>query len=542
MFRPSKIVVGLLNGRPLSTLLVVLLYPLMWVLAFKAAVALNVAPGVSAWFPPAGLTFAFLLRFPKAWPLAYFGVGYVVWAAPYATGIVSIVLSILISPTVYIAGTVLLRRIVKGEFDFSRQTHIAGFIIVSLLISAVAGFGNVLNFCIDGIIPWTDGSAMAVRFFIGDSLGIVAIAPTLLLLDRPWLPYFRRYPGWTLWLGLAATAAILYLEVAEIILGHDQGGLSYFVLLPIAWNTVAFGALGAALSSLLVNVSVAVASIIDGDHPVLAGAPYFMLSIAYFSLLVAGMVENLQAIQRRVRQQEARLNKAYHHFATVETAAKLAHEVRQPLASASVYVQSLRDSLQRNALNEKDLADVTRRIDRELKRLREIIALNQEQIGSAGTECEIFRFAHALADVAPLLRQISLDHGVHIDIDVERCAALVSGNRTALQQLAVNLVRNACEAMDAGDAGRRALTVEAFDEDAKAILRVTDTGKGFSEEVLEKGHALFHSSKPSGSGFGLPIARAILEKHEGGLDIANTEDGARVTCWLPCAIGGKDER
>lgn len=94
---------------------------------------------------------------------------------------------------------------------------------------------------------------------VGDALGIVTLAPTLLLLDRPWRSHFRQKDGRVLFVGLLATALILYLEVAELLLGHDQGRFSYFVMLPVAWNAVAFGVLGAALSTLLANVSIILA-------------------------------------------------------------------------------------------------------------------------------------------------------------------------------------------------------------------------------------------------------------------------------------------
>lgn len=66
------------NRDGLRKAVIIALYPVVWVLAHKAAVAMNVGPGVSIWYPPAGLTFAFLLRFPRFWPLAYAGIGTVV--------------------------------------------------------------------------------------------------------------------------------------------------------------------------------------------------------------------------------------------------------------------------------------------------------------------------------------------------------------------------------------------------------------------------------------------------------------------------------
>lgn len=116
--------------------------------------------------------------------------------------------------------------------------------------------------------------------------------------------------------------------------------------------------------------------------------------------------------------------------------------------------------------------------------------------------------------------------------ELDGCPAKVLGDRATLQQLAVNLVRNACEAM--ADSSERALMVALSQEDAKAVLRVQDSGPGFPDDTLRSGHALFASAKPGGSGFGLPIARAILMAHGGDMGLANSaHGGACVTCWLP---------
>lgn len=170
-----------------------------------------------------------------------------------------------------------------------------------------------------------------------------------------------------------------------------------------------------------------------------------------------------------------------------------------------------------------------------MQRVREIIAANQAQFDQATGRREVLPLAAVMGDVVPLLRQICDDSGVSAQFELDGCAAKVLGDRATLQQLAVNLVRNTCEAMNT--APQRTLLVALMEENGRAVLRVRDSGPGFAEETLRSGHALFASAKPSGSGFGLPIARAILTAHGGDLDIANNADGgACITCWLPVAL------
>jgi signal transduction histidine kinase len=516
------------------TSLIALLYPVLWVATHEFAVGLNVAPGVSIWYPPAGLTFAFLLLLPRFWPLAYLGIGVVVWWSPYATASLGMLLSWLIPPTGYVLGVGLLRRSIDGKLDLRRQAHIHRFIVASLLVPASVAAMDVLNFCIDGAIPWANFGAMLARFFIGDALGIVTLTPPLLLLNGSWREGMAGKSKRRLFVGLVAVGAILYLEVTGLLLGQDQGRLSYFVMLPVAWNAVAFGIVGAAASTLLANVSITAATIIAPSEHILAGAPYFMLSIGYLSLILAGAVEDREGALRKLRQQDRALDKAYRHFTTYETASKLAHEIRQPLAAASTYAQALNTMATKGSIDTAELPQVTERLEREVQRVREIIAANQAQHDQAVGKRELLSLSKIIGDVAPLLRQICEDSGVQPHFEIDGCVAQVLGDRATLQQLAVNLVRNACEAM--ATASHKALHLDLSQTDGKISLRVRDSGPGFSEDLLRSGHALFASAKPSGSGFGLPIARAILTAHGGDLDIANNDEGgACVTCWLPVA-------
>jgi len=513
---------------------VALIYPILWVLAHKAAVAMNVAPGVSVWYPPAGLTFAFLLLFPRFWPLAYLGIGIVVWWSPYATASINMLLSWLIPPTGYVLGIWLLRRSIGGKLDLRRQSHIHRFIFASLLVPASVAAVNVLNFCIDGAIPWSDYGRMVARFFIGDALGIVTLTPFLLLLDGSGRDVAQDRHKGRFFVGLIAVGGILYLEVTGLLLGQDQSRLSYFVMLPVAWNAVAFGIVGAAASTLLANVSITAATIIAPSEHILAGAPYFMLSIGYLSLILAGAVEDREGALRKLRRQETSLDKAYRHFTTYETASKLAHEIRQPLAAASTYAQALHTMAAKGTIDVSELPQVTERLDREVQRVREIISANQAQHDQSAGKREILSVAEVIGDVVPLLRQICEDNGVSPRLNIDGSTAKVLGDRATLQQLVVNLVRNACEAM--ATASQKTLRVDLGDESGKISLRVRDSGPGFSEDILGSGHALFASAKPGGSGFGLPIARAILTAHGGDLVIANNDDGgACITCWLPVA-------
>ncbi|RAU21656.1 hypothetical protein CU669_11795 [Paramagnetospirillum kuznetsovii] len=510
------------------------IYVSAWIVSFRAAIAMGAAPGVSAWFPPAGLTFAFLLRFPRLWPMAYVGVGYIVATAPYPHSTLAIILSWFIPPTAYVVGIRSLRRWLGSvHIDLANMRHLIAFSIFSLLIPVVAALALIVNFCADGLIPWSNYWDMVLRFSLGDAIGIVTLSP-ILLLSRSDLAAATSGRS-LIWLvaSFVAIGLAIYVETVAVVLGQDQGPMSYFLMLPIAWNAMNFGNVGSAASSLIANISITAVSWLAPDHRIVVGAPYFMLSVGYLGLIIGSMTSERERGVQKLRVQERALDRAYTHFTGQQTAAKLAHEIRQPLAVVSTYVEGLVGYIEKDANRTDDALMLAKRTDREVQRIGEIITAAQSKIEHAAGQRETFDFASVMQDVDPLLRQICKDHSVTAIFDVA-VSARVSGVKASLQQVMVNFVRNACEAMSAVPATDRRLNVETSLTDERISVTVSDNGTGLAQDMEKAGHALFASTKVGGSGFGIPISKTIIEGHGGALTIMNRpEGGAVISFWLP---------
>ena len=105
-------------------------------------------------------------------------------------------------------------------------------------------------------------------------------------------------------------------------------------------------------------------------------------------------------------------------------------------------------------------------------------------------------------------------------------------DRAQMQQVLVNLLKNAAEASDDG-AGETGLRIEST-RDGGAWIQVSDRGRGMDEETLRKALLPFYTTKAGGSGVGLPLCREILEAHRGKLSLQSSPgEGTVVTCWLP---------
>jgi C4-dicarboxylate-specific signal transduction histidine kinase len=130
----------------------------------------------------------------------------------------------------------------------------------------------------------------------------------------------------------------------------------------------------------------------------------------------------------------------------------------------------------------------------------------------------------------PMLRQ----YQIRLDVDRRRDLPPVTGDRIQLQQVLLNLVINATDAMKQVTDRARVLEIRTAHRDSHISIRVRDSGPGLSEASIRRIFTPFFSTKPDGMGIGLSISRSIVEAHGGRLDLAgNSSGGAAFEIELP---------
>jgi signal transduction histidine kinase len=148
-----------------------------------------------------------------------------------------------------------------------------------------------------------------------------------------------------------------------------------------------------------------------------------------------------------------------------------------------------------------------------------------------------------LVDEAASYCNVELDrYAIALQLRVAGDLPLVKVDALQIEQVIVNLVRNAAEALT--DAGRNdgKVAVEADRNDVDSVvIRVRDNGPGFDPDLAERAAAPFTTTKPDGMGLGLSLARSIVEAHGGRLWIGSSSSGAVVSFTLP-AFSGQRER
>jgi signal transduction histidine kinase len=140
----------------------------------------------------------------------------------------------------------------------------------------------------------------------------------------------------------------------------------------------------------------------------------------------------------------------------------------------------------------------------------------------------------AILEVIALTRTEAANNSVSVRTQLAEGLPRVQGDRVQLQQVILNLIVNAVEAMSGASDGTRELLVSTRNEPDGVSVEVRDSGPGFAPETLEHVFDAFYTTKPSGLGMGLSICRSIIEAHNGQLwASANLPCGASFQFALP---------
>jgi len=248
------------------------------------------------------------------------------------------------------------------------------------------------------------------------------------------------------------------------------------------------------------------------------------------------IAERRQA-EERVRQHEAELA----HVSTIsvigEMTSGLAHELRQPLAAIRNYANGGIRRLERRNSGGEDLKEALARITEQAGRAGQIIARVRGYMRKREPRREAVDLNTAAGEAAAFLEYDARRAGVTLSVASAPRLPTVSGDLIELEQLIINLARNAIEAM-AGKPGTRDLTIATATEDGSVTVRVTDTGPGLPADEIDAMWEPFRTTKPEGLGLGLAICRSIAEAHGGRIGAKSTDGGGlAVTVEIP-ADGG----
>jgi C4-dicarboxylate-specific signal transduction histidine kinase len=218
-----------------------------------------------------------------------------------------------------------------------------------------------------------------------------------------------------------------------------------------------------------------------------------------------------------------------------ELAASLAHEITQPIAAARNNARAALNFLGMQPPNLGEVGEALGCVVSDADRAGNIIDRIRDHIKKAPPRKHRFDLNEAINEVVVLARSAIAKNGVSVQTRLTERLASVEGDRVQLQQVILNLVLNATEAMSAVDEGVRELLISTEQSRRNDVLvAVRDSGPGIDPEHIERVFDAFYTTKSSGVGMGLSICRSIIDAHGGRLwaDV-NAPRGAVFQFTLP---------
>lgn len=235
------------------------------------------------------------------------------------------------------------------------------------------------------------------------------------------------------------------------------------------------------------------------------------------------------------REKQVELTHASRVATMGQLTASVAHEVSQPIAATLTNAQAALRWLGSQPPNLEEVRQTLARIVNDTKRAGEVINQIRALIKKAPARKDSMDVNNTILDVIALTRSEVLRHGVSLQTDLATGLPLIKGVRVELQQVILNLILNAVEAMSCLNEGARELRISTNTDISNGVLfAVRDTGPGLDPTSEDRLFEAFYTTKPDGMGMGLSICRSIIETHGGRLWVtANEPRGAVFQFTLP---------
>ncbi|CAE6959375.1 Adaptive-response sensory-kinase SasA [Paraburkholderia nemoris] len=235
---------------------------------------------------------------------------------------------------------------------------------------------------------------------------------------------------------------------------------------------------------------------------------------------------------RRQRQDLAHLTRV---STMGQLASSLAHELNQPLTAILSNVQAAQRFMTADPIDLAELRDILNDIVQDDYRASEVIRRIRAVVKKGDLEMIPLDLAGVMRDVVALVHSDAIVRGTRVTLDIDSTLPPVRGDRVQLQQVMLNLLLNAFDAMNEVPPVERMVCVTLKPaDDGMVLIAVRDRGHGLTADKLDKIFKPFFTSKPQGLGLGLSISRSIIDMHRGRLWAENNNDrGATFYVALP---------
>jgi signal transduction histidine kinase len=262
-------------------------------------------------------------------------------------------------------------------------------------------------------------------------------------------------------------------------------------------------------------------------------------ALAFQAALIAGLLyerRRRRFAEVEARQRMAELAHVNRYSMAGELTTSIAHELNQPLGSILVNTETAALMLESPSLDVSELKEILSDIRRDDQRAGEVIRRLRSLLKRAPFEAKEIDLNDAVAETLDLVSGLVHAQEVTLDSVLVPEILQVKGDRIQLQQVLLNLIVNAADAMVHLDTSQRKIVVRTAHNSDSAEIEIADNGPGIPPERLNEVFEPFFTTKSNGMGMGLSIARTIIEVHGGEISVENQAGrGALFRIRLPLA-------
>ncbi len=442
-------------------------------------------------------------------------------------------------------GAGLIRYLLRATPRFHSLRDVGVVLACGVLLGPLAS--SFLDAGLVKLIGWgEDGYLQLVRTRCSSNvLAALTLVPVILtwaadgarIVRKAWS--IRQWETALVLAGLSVVCVLLFDR--DPLRGGLMPALFYAPLPFLLWAAVRLGTVGTS-TALLVMVVLVIWSVVKGHGPFVSASPeenaratqMFLTVVSLPVLLLSVVLEERRRIQQQVREKELQLA----HLGRVATlgtlSGALAHELNQPLTAILSNAQAAQHFLSESNVDAAEVAAILFDIVADDRRAGEIVERLRALFRRGDVKLEPVDLNQVVRDVLVIADGQLKAREIEVVVHAVPHLPALRGDRIQLQQVVLNLVINASEAMEERPPGARRLTITAEEAPAGVQLAVADEGQGIAPSDLELIFEPFFTTKASGLGLGLSISRSIIEAHGGRLWCRdNSERGATFCISLP---------
>jgi signal transduction histidine kinase len=521
----------------LGAVLVVVFVVMEWLSNIHEFMSVPITP----WNPGLGVVFAFMLLRGPLYGLVLFAGMIAAELIVVRTALqwpVIVAIAAIIS-LVYGAAAIVLRRVLHLDAGLNHLRDLFVLLLGGVIAAVVTSALVALLMLLDDRIQVDNVLTAATPLLLGDIIGIAVMTPltlrlAMLMQGRASLSGYSRPLAFevALYAGLSCVALLI------IIGGQSGSGLRYFYLLfvPVVLAAVRHGFDGACVALAVTQFAlVGLMHYFGYDARAFTDMQTLMLVLTGTGLIVGAVVSERQSAdalrrlaEERLREKEAESGRAARFSLVSGMASALAHEINQPMTAARALARSAQHIIEGPVPDLPraggNIANAIAQIDHAsgvMRRMREFLRRGRPHVSS-------FEIGVMVDDALTLARPDAGARGIEIVSDIPDGLPMVHGDRIQIEQVLLNLIRNAAEAISG--AGRTGgvirISSAMLSEPARLEIAVRDNGPGIPPALAHRMFEPMTTSKNEGLGLGLSISQTIVESHGGQIWLQTGEPGA----------------